>query len=184
MTTTSGSVKVTVITPSLPERVKMLEECSESVGNQTVEVHHLVGQDERRLGPQRTRNQLAERATTEWLLPLDDDDILDRDCVEILLANSADADVVYPWTRMVGRSDWTPNRLFNPKMLFRRNFIPATALVRRDFFNMVGGYANVPLEDWNLWQRIYLHGGRFKCVPEVCWSYRFHDGNQFQPVAA
>lgn len=162
----------------------MLEECSASVAAQTVQVVHLVKSDERRLGPQKTRNVLASQAETEWLLPLDDDDTLDPQCVEILLANAADADVVYPWTHMDGRTDWCPNRLFNPKMLFRRNFIPNTALIRTDMFRMVGGYQNVPLEDWQLWQRIWLHGGRFKCVPERLWRYRFHDGNNFQPVAA
>jgi glycosyltransferase involved in cell wall biosynthesis len=183
-TGTSGSVKVTVITPTLPERVKLLEECSASVEAQTIKVTHLVAVDGKRFGPQRTRNNLAKDATTEWLLPLDDDDVLDPDCCEQLVRAGVDADVVYPWTRMDGRTDWCPNRLFNAKMLFRRNFIPNTALIRRDMFNMVGGYHNQPLEDWELWQRIWLHGGRFKCVPEVLWTYRFHDGNQFQSVAA
>jgi len=101
--------------------------------------------------------------------------------VEILLSHSEDADVVYPFCRMDG-ADWCPNRLFNEKRLFRRNFIPVTALIRKDFFQMVGGYRKVPLEDWDLWQRFYLHGARFKCVPEVLWTYSFHGDNTFQPA--
>jgi glycosyltransferase involved in cell wall biosynthesis len=175
---------VTVITPTLPERTEFLEQCTSSVLAQTVKVTHLVGVDEKRRGPQQTRNELASGVSTEWVLPLDDDDVLDTDFVATLLDRSADADVVYPFTRMVGRTDWCPNRLFNPRMLFRRNFIPVTALIRKDLFDMLGGYRKVPLEDWDLWQRAFLHGAKFKCVPEVLWSYRFHEGNEFQAASA
>ena len=183
MTETTGGV--TVITPSLPGRTDFLYECRQSVSSQTVPVQHLVCLDERGEGPQALRNRLVAQATTSWLLPLDDDDLLDPDCVEVLLERSEDADVVYPFCRMDGRSDgWCPNRLFNARRLFRLNFIPNTALVRTDLFRLLGGYRKVQLEDWDLWQRAFLHGARFRCVPEVLWSYRFHEGNRFQAQAA
>lgn len=128
---------------------------------------------------------LARQADTEWLLPLDDDDVLDPDCVEILLRHSKDADVVYPFCRMEGRTDgWVPNRLFNPRTLMRRPFIPVTALIRRDLFDLLAGYRKVPMEDWDFYARAWLHGARFKCVPEVLWTYRFHEANQYQGEAA
>lgn len=171
---------MTVITPTLPERASLLEDCKASVAAQTVPVTHLVYVDQDRLGPQLVRNALAASCTTSWILPLDDDDVLDPDCVERLLHFSGDHDVVYPFCRMEGRTDgWVPNRLFNPKTLMRRNFIPVTALIRKTMFDTVGGYKPVPLEDWVLWQWILLHGGRFKCVPEVLWTYRFQV-NTFQ----
>ena len=174
-----------MLTPTLPERVKLLQQCTRSVEAQTVKVTQLVSLDRERLGPQLVRNRLALQAETEWLLPLDDDDLLDPDCVEVLLERSEDADIVYPFCRMDGRSDgWCPNRLFNAKRLFRLNFIPNTALVRTDLFRLLGGYRKVQLEDWDLWQRAFLHGARFRCVPEVLWSYRFHEGNRFQAQAA
>lgn len=171
---------MTVITPSLPDRVKLLQQCTESIKAQTVQVHHAVGVDTKKVGPQLMRNVLAKHVTTEWILPVDDDDVLDPDCVGVLLAHSQDADVVYPFCRMEG-ADWCPNRLFIAKKLFRRNFIPVTALIRKSLFDVVGGYRRQPMEDWLLWQHLFLHGARFKCVPEVLWSYRFGD-NSFQPA--
>src|SRR5438132_5202787 len=177
----SGSASITVLTPTLPERSGMLEECKESVNAQSIPVKHLVYVDEEKLGPQRIRNKLANEATTEFIIPLDDDDTIDPECIEVLLRDSEGYDIIYPWCRMVGRTDtWVPNRLFNAKTLARRNFIPVTALIKKDMWEIVGGQRQEQLEDWMFYQRVYLHGARFKCVPEVLWSYRFHDSNQFQ----
>lgn len=169
-----------MLTPSLPERDSLLREAWASVESQTVPVEHLVSIDRDREGPSAVRNWLASQATAEWLLPLDDDDLLDPDCVETLLAHSADADVVYPWARYQGRDDFCFNRLFNADALMRSNYIPVTALIRRDLFNEVGGYQNLPQEDYRLWLRLLGAGAVFKCVDEVLWTYRFHDGNTFQ----
>jgi hypothetical protein len=68
--------------------------------------------------------------------------------------------------------------------LMRRNFIPVTALIRKDLWDLLGGQRKVPMEDHDFYKRAWLHGARFKCVPEVLWSYRFHDNNQFQGVRA
>jgi glycosyltransferase involved in cell wall biosynthesis len=175
---------VTIITPSLPGREHLLSEATTSVSTQTAEVVHLVHLDEQRAGPQFVRNALVRRAGTDWVLPLDDDDVLDSECVQILLDNSEGADIVYSFCRMDGRDDWCPNRLFNSRTLMRRNFIPVTALIRKDLWDLLGGQRKVPMEDHDFYKRAWLHGARFKCVPEVLWSYRFHDSNQFQGVRA
>lgn len=178
-------MRVCVITPTLPERRLLLDECKASVAAQTHACEHLVGVDEAREGPQTVRNRLAAATDADWLLPLDDDDVLDPGCVEDLLDACEGADVVYPWCRMVGRTDgWVPNKLWNPLALHRLNYIPVTALIRRDAFQMLGGYRNVPLEDWDLWRRAELHDLRFRCVPEILWSYRHHQGQSFQREAA
>ncbi len=177
-------MRVCVITPSLPGRESLLDECRASVAAQTFPVEHLVGVDTGREGPSVIRNRLAAATDADWLLPLDDDDLLDPSCVERLLERATGADVVYPWCRMVGRSDgWVPNKLFNRISLFQQNYIPVTALIRRSFFEMVGGYRSTAMEDWVLWQWTELHGGTIRCVPEVLWSYRF-GVNTFQAEAA
>src|ERR1051326_214782 len=144
----STSTVVSVLTPSLSERSGLLDECRASVAAQTVPVEHLVYIDNDRVGPQLVRNALARQATTEWLLPVDDDATLDPDCVEVLLDRAGDADVVYPFCRMDGRDDWCPNRLFAAKTLLRKPFIPVTSLVRKDLWETVGGHRPEPLEDW------------------------------------
>lgn len=75
------------------------------------------------------------------------------------------------------------NKLFDPAALFRMNFIPITALYRRDVWGMLGGQRPVQLEDWDFLRRAWLHGVRFRCVPEVLWTYRFHGANAFQKAA-
>jgi glycosyltransferase involved in cell wall biosynthesis len=131
------------------------------------------------------RNRLATSSESDWLLPLDDDDLLDPDCVEVMLEASADADVVYPFCRVDGRDDFfIVNKLWTARSLHLQNYIPVTALIRRDFFMMLGGYRKVELEDWDFWRRAELHGGRFVCVPEVLWTYRFLGQNTFQGARA
>ena len=173
---------VTVLTPSLPERQPLLEECRESVSAQTVECEHLVHVDQDRVGPVAARNHLAVQSATEWILPLDDDDVADpQQLVEVLLDEADGADIVYPWCRMEGRSDGSnPNKRFTSEGLFKQNFIPVTALIRCDLWKMLGGQRPVQLEDWDFMKRAFLHGAKFKCVPEVLWTYRFMGQNQYQ----
>ncbi len=174
---------MTVITPTVPGRESLLEACKASVEAQTVHVNHLVQADENRAGPQQIRNQLVQAVETEWILPLDDDDLLDPDCIETLLDRAGDAEIVYPWVRCDPEDapmSMIVNKLFDPHALFRLNFIPCTAFIKTDVFRMLGGYRQEQLEDWRLWQRAWLHGVRFKCVPEVLWTYRFQGQNAFQ----
>lgn len=179
----SGSVAV--LTASLPERNSLLEECRASVEAQTVKVEHLVGVDEGREGPSMMRNRLAASTSADWLLPLDDDDVLDPTCVERLLEATEGADIVYPWCRMVGRTDgWVPNKLWTADGLFKMNYIPVTALISHGVFVLLGGYRQVRMEDWDLWQRAELHDAQFRCLPEVLWSYRHHEGQNFQREAS
>lgn len=168
----SGS-SVAVLTPSLPERAQLLDDCRASVAAQTVSVTHLVGVDEAREGPSVIRNRLAAASNTDWLLPLDDDDVLhDPDCVELLLAASDGADVVYPWCHVEG-STWSPNRLFRAKTLGQFNYIPVTALISKAMWEKVGGWRPAPhSEDWIFWRDCLQAGARFVCVPEVLWTYR------------
>jgi glycosyltransferase involved in cell wall biosynthesis len=173
-----------VLTPTLPERALLLEECRASVAAQTVPCEHLVGVDAARVGPGAVRNRLAEGTDADWLLPLDDDDLLDLDYLETLLPHLTDADVIYPWCRVEGKDDWTPNRLFRADPLLTFNYIPVTALIRRDLWAEVGGWRNEPVEDFRFWQRCLGVGARFKCVDEVLWSYRIGVGSRNEWKAA
>ena len=167
-------MQVTVITPTLPGRARLLDECVSSVAAQTRKTVHLVEKDEGREGPATVRNRLVSLAETEWVLPLDDDDLLDPDCVQLLVDHAgADVDVVYPWCRVEGKNDWCPNRLYNPDSLLRYNYIPVTALIRKTLHETIGGYRTMETgEDWDYWLRALGAGAVFKCVPEVCWTYR------------
>jgi glycosyltransferase involved in cell wall biosynthesis len=168
---------VAVLTPTVPSRNWLLKEAVASVEAQTIQVRHLIGDDIDREGPARVRNRLADSSDAAWLLPLDDDDLLDTDCVELLLAASANADIIYPWCRVEdhaeGLEPWSPNRLYRPEPLLNYNFIPVTALIRHELWDAVDGMPIVPhAEDFRMWRQMIAAGARVVCVPEQLWTYR------------
>lgn len=175
-------MNVTVITPTLTGREQLLDDCRASVATQTDPVAHLVAVDRHQQGPATIRNRLARQAASEWLLPLDDDDTIDPDCARALLAASGQADIVIPWCRVEddpGMEAWSPNRLFRPDTLIVHNFVPVTALVRRELWLAVGGQPEgVTTEDWRFWKRCLAAGARFKVLPELLWTYRRFAGSR------
>ena len=190
----SGSPQFAFLTATLPERASLLEECAVSVHVQTTPSWtHNVGVDKDKEGPAVIRNRLAKETDADWLIPLDDDDLIDPDFLEVLSKHLDDADVIYPWCRVEdfipGLPPWTPNRLFRAESLLRFNFIPVTALISHDLWDAVGGMPeDVNNEDWWMWKRCLAEGARFKCVPEVLFSYRRgYSGasrNEWQSLAA
>ena len=168
---------IAVLTPTLPSRQWLLNEAVASVEAQTVPVGHLIGDDIDREGPSRVRNRLADSTDAEWLLPLDDDDLLDAAFIQTLLPHLESADIVYPWCRVTDHAPnlepWSPNRLYRPEPLLNYNYIPVTAMIRHETWDAVGGMPIVPHgEDWRFWRLMVAAGARVKCVPEVLWTYR------------
>jgi len=172
---------VSVLTPSLPERAWMLDECRASVTAQTVAAReHLVEVDEVRAGCSVTMNRLAARATGEWLLPLADDDLLLPGCIASLLAESGEGDIIYSPPLVTGNEDrfW----FFQAPPV-----IPSFALIRRELWGDLGGYDETLRheEDRDLWIRALAAGARFHRVDDPCWVYRQHTSNKsFNKVAA
>lgn len=151
----------------------MLAECKLSVSNQTVQVKHLIKIDNDLIGPAAIRNHLVGMATTEWILFLDDDDLLDADYVESVLPYFDEGDAVYTWGREMADCLQQP---FDEAALRRSNFIPVTMCVRKSIFEQVGGFPlDIHYEDWGLWLRLLDEGARFKCVAKIKWTYRSHD---------
>jgi glycosyltransferase involved in cell wall biosynthesis len=173
-------VKVSLITPSIPERYAMLGECLASIAAQTRPPdEHLIAVDHARSGVARTLNRLAAHASGEWLAVVADDDLLDPWHLATLEQATTRGDVVYPFCRVVGRPGWSPNRLFDAEALRRANYIPATALIRRKLWTELGGWAPAARhEDHDFWLRALAVGAVFVCVPTVTWTYRFHGGNR------
>jgi GT2 family glycosyltransferase len=173
--------RVAILTPTLEGREHLLAECVASVKAQTYRscVHFVQMGERGDGGPAAIRNQLAAGIRADWLLFLDDDDLLDPCCVTTLVKLAGDYDVVYPWCRVMGRN-WNPNAEFDADALRRSNFIPVTALVRKSAFDAVGGFPlDWECEDWGLWLALLDAGARFRCVPHELWTYRFdHGGNR------
>jgi cephalosporin hydroxylase len=164
----SSQPGVLVVTPTEADNESLLSACRSSVAAQTVEVEHAFENDEHYVGPGVLRDRMVAASDAEWVLPLDDTDTLDPQHVETGLQATDDADIIYQWCRVEG-SNYCPNRLFNAKALRRFNYLPATSLIRRSLLDDLGGFKNNNPHD--LWLRALKAGARFKCIPEVTWTF-------------
>lgn len=170
-------IDLTVVTATLPERVGMLHELRQSLATQTVRPRWVVATDWHKAGPARVINDLVAEVDTTWLFRCDDDDLFDPNHFETIAANlSDDVDIVYTWPRVdppghLERSD-ALQRIYPLKTLRDANWIASAAAVRVSLWRDLGGLADVHNEDHDLWVRAYDAGARFRCVPEVTWTYR------------
>lgn len=171
---------VTVITPTIPERAKLLGQAILSVSNQIVPAtDHLIGVDLKKEGPAVVRNKLLDSVTTEWVTFLDDDDILFTNHYEVVESQMDQGDLIYTFCTSEGRGNFNPNSRFDERRLRQDgNFIPITVTVKTSFLREVGGFSDARLEDWDLWIRLLDAGCKFHCIPIVTWNYRFLGGNR------
>lgn len=189
---------ITVITPSIPERRRLLAEAIDSVQAQTSPVEaHLIRVQRPPRGALSSAhlamqlNALLTAVDTEWVAPLGDDDIYLPDHVEKIRPYLGQgADVVYSWARneyeqfRVDVTGWDPAQV--ARKLEERNFIRTTITMRTELVRRVGGWTDeyrdgvftatgVPYEDWDLLIRLARAGARFRCVPFETWEYRIGD---------
>jgi len=128
------------------------------------------------------RNFGAAQSRGAFLIFLDSDDKFEPQAVEHLVKALATAppQVAYAYCQM--RSFGSEERLypskpFSPRALVTAAFVNASALVRRDAFEAVGGFDPTWLlghEDMELWVRMLYHGLHGLLVPEPLIWYRRH----------
>lgn len=167
------SLKVSVLTPSVPERGEMLKECEQSVDAQTFRGwEHLVMVDSEYQGCARTVNRLAADAVSPWLFLIADDDLLLPNCLAAHLRESAGNDIVYSPPVVQGE----------PEEPFHGDppGIPSTALIRRSLWDELGGYdvEKAQCEDYDFFERALIAGAKFGRLEEQTWVYRFHGKNK------
>lgn len=192
------TIGITVITPSIPERRRLLAEAIESVQLQTFPVAaHLIRVQQPPRGALSTAhtaaqlNALLTAVDTEWVAPLGDDDIyLPHHVEKIWPYLGQDVDVVYSWPTdehdylRIDVSDWAPSQV--ARRLEEGNFIRSTITMRTELVRRIGGWADeyrdgvfsetgVPYDDWDLLIRLARAGARFRCVPFETWVYRVGD---------
>lgn len=167
---------ISVITATIPGRERFLEENERSVDAQTFrDFEHLVTLDDDREGCSVMCNRMVEKARGEWLFLLADDDLALPRCLDLHLAASDGADIVYGPPLVWG--------LHDPWWFFQAPpVIPATALIRKSLWLELGGYDETATreEDRGLWIRAVEAGARFVRVEgEPTWVYRLgHGGNK------
>jgi glycosyltransferase involved in cell wall biosynthesis len=169
---------ITLITPTVPERADQLAELSQSVSRQSCPPSAwLIGWDHKQSGPAVVRNRLANQSLTRWLMPVDDDDLLDPNHIETIEANLQGADIVYTWCRVTGgKIAYNQYQVvFDADWLREENFIPNVAAIRTELWESLGGQRTVEKEDWDFWRRAQDAGAHFVNVPKVTWTYRLGD---------
>ena len=211
-----ASPRVTVITRTHGPRLGMLREAITSVLNQTytniehlivedrtgfaeqlvADVVHAYGTDIRFLasdGPGRAAagNLGLAEATGEFIMFLDDDDLLFPDHIELLTRTLTtykgligayalswevqtefdEAGCYREVSHFLPGSQWLD---FDVKRLAKANFIPIQSMLfRRTIYERAGGFLDDldHLEDWNLWWR-YSQFGRFMLVRKITSLFR------------
>ncbi len=216
--------RVSIITRTYQGRNKWLKECISSVMNQTyAHIEHIVVEDGgdsmqtlvdeihqrysnsfyrlnyyplEKIGRSRAGNRGLEMATGQWLMFLDDDDLIMPDHVQVLLAelladSQLDASYSLAWdvqTQVCGQHDdkqpfyrerfyETSARYYQPfsrAQLLEQNYIPIQAILfKRELFTQYGGFDEQIeyLEDWLLWSKFALQH-QFKFVAKTTSLFR------------
>ncbi len=129
------------------------------------------------LGP--TRNSAMAQAETPFALALDADDrLLAPACEKLLMAmHDGQADFVYPFIQQFGDGSAIMGQApYSAQMLVGGNCISAIALIRKECWAAVGGYADIQQgwEDFDFWCKFVEMGMYGQQLPEVLAEYRVH----------
>jgi glycosyltransferase involved in cell wall biosynthesis len=148
---------------------------------QAQEVEVVVGHDPSGTIAQ-VRNDLAEKATGEWLCFLDADDELGPGFVEEIQRSNRvttfynkGKEVKYvlytPAISYVHKGRPRPPRFHPIGNLQDDNFLVVGTIVERELFLQVGGFSDYPhgFEDWSLWAKCWKVGVEIVQVPRAVY---------------
>ena len=139
----------------------------------------LVLRNQENSGLALTRNVGFDRAETTFVLPLDADNRLLKDCAARCLQTLLDTNAAfaYPLIRNFGDSDHLiGDKAYVPMRLAAANYIDAMAMVRKSVWAAVGGFAPIRFgwEDYDFWCRCAEQGFLGVQIDQVLAEYRFH----------
>lgn len=177
-------MKVSVLTSALPQRDEMLAEAKASVLAQEcpgVEVEHLVTVDWDGEGAGPILNRLLAMAEGDWVMVLDDDDLLKPNHLATVTDVDLDAyDVIYSLPEVRGGTFSQYHAPWDPTRLAFRNIVSHNALMRTSLVRSIGGWSAIRQFDWDLFRRLEAAGADFCQLRSVTWIYRLHGSNWSQ----
>jgi len=126
-------------------------------------------------------NDLMQHVTAEWVALLDVDDLWDiTKLEEQIAAIRPDMTVVGTLCRYFGDLTGSPNiptGYIDPSVLKNLNpIINSSSLIRRTHCQWTNDY---DAEDYELWMRICLAGGKLYNIPKILVSHRVHKESAF-----
>ena len=122
------------------------------------------------------RNTGIRNAKTEYVLPLDADDIIDKRYIEETLGVG---DIVTVQQQEFGDSNtlWAPQDNFTLKDFKTANRANCCSLYKKSMWEEIGGYdenMKEGYEDWDFWIRAVKAGYKFKVIHKPLFFYRKH----------
>lgn len=144
---------------------------------------------QKNLGLSRARNNGIRACNSEYILPLDADDMiastyLEKTLVEI--ENKPDVKLVYTNCDLFGLVDgpfMLPDYSF--RLLLMNNLITATALYRRTDYDLTSGYdpkLRAGLEDWDFWLSLLDRDSIVQKVNETLFKYRQREKSMIRSI--
>ena len=134
-------------------------------------------------GPSSARNNGVLNSKGEFVLPLDADDTIQPDYIQLcvnILKNNKTVSPVYCDTHHIGQMQGIEQR---PEWSFEKlrqgPFIVNCSMFHREAFEICGGY-DVSLkgwEDYDLWIRMGLNGYSGKRIPKPLFVYFHHESD-------
>lgn len=115
-------------------------------------------------GPSEARNKAVELSSTEIIIPLDADDLLDPtyiECVYWSLYCNPQASWTYSDSLGFGNQEYLWKKNFDAQQMKTENLLTCTAGIRKKDFLEVGGYdvsESLHYEDWALWLKLLSKG--------------------------
>jgi hypothetical protein len=129
------------------------------------------------------RNRGAAMSFSDWLIFCDADDCLHPEYVEAMLAGEGDVRIPnrerFYWDGTHKPVDQIPAG----KDLLRHSHILIGAMVRRDLFIKVGGFADLPIwEDWHFWCKCWVSGASMIQCPRAIYQTHIRPGSRGQQL--
>lgn len=114
-------------------------------------------------GPAAARNYGVRNSSTDLILPLDSDDLIEPPFLEYcwwMLQKNPGAVWAYTGSLGFGSIEYLWDQRFDPIRLKRENHLTITALIRKERFLALGGYEERKSfnEDWQLWLKLVAEG--------------------------
>ena len=152
--------------------LQILEELSRK--DPRVKVYHQFNS-----GPSKARNEAIMKACTDYIFPLDADDLVEPTCLEYeywALQFNKDASWAFSDSCGFQGQEYIWNPKFVPEKMKKSNLLSITALIRKEDAIAVGNYRDEKFyfnEDWHFWLKL-MSEGKFpvQLQGEVLFWYR------------
>ena len=132
-------------------------------------------------GVSTARNFAISHSSSEYILPLDADDLISEDYLELAVKVLNEIQEVKLVSCEVDFFGYTKGSMYFPeysleKLLARNLFVVSSMFRRKDFLLTSGFNPNMKegFEDWDLWISLLKTGGSVYRIKKTCFFYRIH----------